>query len=180
MRKVVVVSQNVIDFSLKDVYGKMVDTEVLRGKKLMISFYRYAECLYCNLRIHDLIKKHNDYKERGLEIIAFFQSPEKDIFDNVGKQLIPFSIISDTSRVVYKQYGVEEKNILGYLAGFFRWDKATRALINGFQIKSGYGSKTLIPADFLVNEDGIIEYVFYGNDISDHISLDTVDEFLNS
>jgi hypothetical protein len=40
------------------------------------------------------------------------------------------------------------------------------------------GDKALIPADFLVGPDLIIEQAYYGNDIGDHLPLPEIDSFL--
>ena len=41
------------------------------------------------------------------------------------------------------------------------------------------GTKTRIPADFLINPDGTIHEVYYGEKIGDHIPFERVEAFLN-
>jgi peroxiredoxin len=40
------------------------------------------------------------------------------------------------------------------------------------------GSKTRIPADFLIDEEGILRHVYYGRHMDDHMPLDWIEDFL--
>ena len=59
--------------------GKVAHEYINKGKKVMLSFYRYAACPLCNLRVNDLINHYPDFNNKGLEMIAIFQSPTKSI-----------------------------------------------------------------------------------------------------
>jgi len=117
-----------IDFSVEDISGRLISLRDFRGKKLMLSFYRYTECIYCNLRIHHLVKRYDEFNAKGLEKIAFFQSSENQIEKYTGKLNPPFHIISDTQRKIYRIYGVEEYSISGYIKGLFQIPKAIKAI----------------------------------------------------
>ena len=62
------------DLSLPSVKGNVFNIENIAGKKALISFYRFAQCPFCNLRIHELTKRYDEL-ENKLEIIAIFDSP---------------------------------------------------------------------------------------------------------
>jgi len=126
------------------------------------------------------MKRHDEFQIKGLNIIAFFQSSKKHIFDHVGKQQPPFPIIPDKERKVYKMYGVQEYSTFGFPIGVMRVNKVLKALSLGYPIKTGEGSKTLIPADFLINKDGKIAKAFYGNDITEHIPIKEIEKFLEN
>lgn len=168
----------IIPFSIEDSIGKTISTEEYRGKKLMISFFRYAECLFCNLRMHELIKNYPEFERQGLSIIAIFQSPAEDIDHNIGKLKPPFPLIPNRDRALYKKYGVTEHNAFGLVKGFMQWGKALSAFSKGHFMKMGKGSMSLIPADFLVNEDQTIHTAFYASDISEHLPIGQIQEFL--
>jgi len=172
------VGNSLIHFRLPDIHEQIVDTQAYQGKKLMISFYRYAECMFCNLRIHDFLKRYPRYQEAGLHKIAFFQSPKEDILQYAGKDNPPFPIIPDSNRDIYKQYKVVIASAMGFVKGGLRVDRFIRAMANGYFMKMGKGSKTLIPADFLIDETGTIVNAYYGSDISDHIPFAEIEAFL--
>jgi len=42
------------------------------------------------------------------------------------------------------------------------------------------GDKAIVPADFLINEDGTIHTAYYGNNIGDHIPIELINEFIHN
>ncbi len=165
-------------FNLKDIFDKEINLEDYRGKKTMLSFYRYASCPLCNMRVHDLLENYEKFQEGGMEMIGFFQSPKKSILEYVGKQDAPFPIIPDPKRKIYKEYGIES-SLWGYIkGGMIKIVKMMKAF-SSFGIGRMEGSKTLIPADFLIGPDLKIEVAYYGKDIGDHIPIDDIYKWLS-
>ena len=165
-------------FEVSDLQGNMLDEKNLKKGKLLFSFYRYSECLFCNLRIHDLLKRLPDYEAKGLQVVIVFQSPEDDIRRSMQKHEVPFSIISDPKRELYRKFHLNEHSPWGYFRACLRLVRVLRARLKGYPIERGYGSATLLPADFLVR-DGVIEDAFYAKDISEHIPFSRIEAFLN-
>lgn len=167
-----------IDFNIKDIQGNSWHLEDFKGKKLMLSFYRYAACPLCNLRVHSLSRKYALYKEHGIEMLAVFQSPKENIIKYTGKRNAPFPMIPDPERKLYKQYGVESSMIglaKGFFTGTFLLPKLLKSGIRPGKID---GDTSLIPADFLIGPDLKIEKAFYGKDIGDHIPEKEIEEWL--
>ena len=59
-------------FKLNDMYGRSIDLNDYRDKKVFIGFFRHAGCPFCNIRVHTLKKAHEELKAKGLEMIFFF------------------------------------------------------------------------------------------------------------
>ena len=74
--------------------------EDYRGKRLMISFFRYAACPYCNLAVQALSRRYAEWEAGGLTILAFFQSEGERVERIVGKQGVPFPMIGEPEREV--------------------------------------------------------------------------------
>jgi len=166
-------------FAVRDIFDRPVSLQDFSGKKLMLSFYRYASCPLCNLRVHELIARYPDYRARGMDIVAFFQSPVESIRRYVGRQDAPFPIIADPQRTVYRQYGVE-MSIWGMIAAGFWWHpRMVIANLKGFWFGKMEGNIALVPADFLINPNSTIHTAFYGTTIADHVSLAQVDAFVS-
>jgi thioredoxin-dependent peroxiredoxin len=165
------------DFQVEDLFGKQITLGDFKGKKMMLSFYRYASCPLCNLRVHQLIQRYPDLHEKGLEMVAFFQSPPETIYRYVGKQDAPFSIVPDPDREVYKLYGVE-----GSLAGFLKASLKVGDLISA--VRKGFlpgridGETTMVPADFLIGPALVVEKAYYGKDIGDHMPIQEIEAWL--
>lgn len=54
-------------FNLIDIYDRMVDLSNYKGKKVFIGFFRHAGCPFCNLRVHTLSKRREEFKEKILK-----------------------------------------------------------------------------------------------------------------
>jgi peroxiredoxin len=155
-------------FSLHDLHDQPVVLEQFRGRKLLLSFYRYASCPFCNLRVHQLSQRAPDWQARGLDLLAVFQSPRESILEHAGSEPRPFAILPDPGRDLYRRYGVE-----GSWAGFakagLQLGKLASALREGFMPGRMEGEINMVPADFIIDENGRILVAYYGRDISDHL-----------
>ncbi|PIN95017.1 alkyl hydroperoxide reductase [Candidatus Pacearchaeota archaeon CG10_big_fil_rev_8_21_14_0_10_30_48] len=165
------------EFEAEDIEGKAISLKKYRGRKVMVSFFRYVACPLCNLRMHELITHYKKLHKKGLHIIALFQSPKEKILKYVGKQKLPFPIVPDPEKEIYKLYGVEE-SLFKSLKTIGKIEKFKEAKNLGFKGGESDGSKITVPADFLIDEKGIIKKVYYGRDISDHLPIEEIEEFL--
>ena len=143
----------------------------------MLSFYRYAACPFCNLRIHRLSEKYPDWQHRGPEAIAIFHSPAKNILKYAGKQSPPFPIIPDPGKKLYHLYGVE-KSLIGMLTGMLRIGEMIQSARKGFFHLYPENGLSTLPADFLIDEKGTIAHAYYGSDMGDHVPFEKVNSWL--
>lgn len=169
--------QTAPSFSIEDIEGNPVRLEDFKGKKLMISFYRYASCPFCNLRVHQLIQKYDTFRKKGLTLLSFFQSSKEGIGEYVGKQKAPFPIIPDPQRGVYRLYHIESSKAK-FLKGIAQIGKYKEAAKLGFKPGKREGDMVLVPADFLIDENQKIHRVYYGKDITDHLPIKEIEAFL--
>ena len=61
------------NLELPSTQGDTFNIEDLAGKKAIITFYRFATCPFCNLRINEFSKRHGELGD-NFEIIAIFDS----------------------------------------------------------------------------------------------------------
>src|SRR5215510_9465080 len=57
------------DFAAESIGGRRVSLEQLRGRPLLLKFYRFATCPVCNLHMHQFILDHAKVEEAGLTTI---------------------------------------------------------------------------------------------------------------
>lgn len=148
----------------------------LRGQKVWLAFFRYAGCPLCNLRVHQMIQRHADWAAKGLQIVAVFQAPVAEVADNVGEQNAPFPIVCDPDEKLYRLYGLEA-SLAGYLSPK-NLPLIAEALKEGFTPGAMHGTKTRLPADFLIDATGKVVETFYAGTIGDHIPFARVDAFV--
>ncbi|MHA1978051.1 MAG: peroxiredoxin-like family protein [Candidatus Hodarchaeales archaeon] len=166
-----------IDFEVEDIDGNRLILNKYYDRPILLSFYRYASCPLCNIRLNEFIQRYSDYKDAGLVVIAFFQSPRESIRKYVtSKHKVPFPIIADPSHKIYTKYGVTSSR-WGYIKGLFRIHRFIKAFRKSYWIGKMENTYTLIPADFLIRDSNIVR-AYYGTHIGDHIPFEEIDEFL--
>lgn len=162
-----------VDFSTADINGRPVALADYTGRYLLLSFYRFASCPFCNLRVQEMSRRHAEFQQQDLEMVAVFQSPPESIRRYVGRQGPPFPIIADADRALYHAYGVET-SWAGMARGtVVRFPDLVRAVFaEGFLPGSIEGEIQRLPADFLIGPDGRLRIAYYGRDIGDHLPLE--------
>ena len=165
------------DFVAQDCEDNQVQLASLRGKKILLSFYRYAGCPLSKLRLRELTNKYPYFNSRGLEIIGVFQSADESIRELARVQNTPITLIGDSQRDLYRLYGVET-SWRGMLSSIADFQKLGEALLGGYLPGKIEGDFSRMPADFLIDENFNIHTAHYGRYAGDNIPLDRVDQFL--
>ncbi|WP_028670608.1 peroxiredoxin family protein [Saccharospirillum impatiens] len=165
------------EFSTQDIFGRPLDLSDYRGKKVMLSFFRDAACPFCNFRVHELTHRYKSWQDKGLEVVAVFCSPGADVRDYVARHPRPFRLVSDPDLTLYDRYGVEQSSTALIRAMLFKFPRIIKGMKTGGRPRSSPTMK-LVPADFLIDEQGRIVETWYGRDASDHIPLDRVHAFI--
>lgn len=177
------VQKNVVapTFKLKDIFGRMIDLQDYRDKKVLIAFFRHAGCPFCNLRVHALSKTHEELKSKGLEMIFFFESKEKVILrSSFHLGVSPIPIISDPEKEWYNKYGLEPsalKSAVSHMTSFARAVlNAKAAGVPVHMTKSGESLST-IPAEFLLDKGLVIKKLHYSERLDDRLELSEIKAF---
>ena len=126
-----------------------------------------------------LIDAFPRWQEKGLDVIAVFESPTERLLETVARRPIPFPVLPDPERELYREY-VINASWLGFLRGALRIRAACDAFRQGFHPGKGEGAIAQLPAEFLIGPDLKIERAYYGKDIGDHLSISEIDSWLDS
>lgn len=169
------------DFSLNDIYGNKIRLVDYKNDKLLICFFRYAGCPWCNLAIQRLTMSYRALDELNLKIIAFIQSEPENIQRYIFDRHSPkpqFPIIADPDRTIYDLYGVND-SISAAARSLVRlpdWLQSTH--INRFKQGKVDGSLTLVPAQFLIEKNSQKIYkANYGADYYDSTPIVEIMDF---
>lgn len=161
-------------FQLPALDGSTFDLATLRGTPFLLSFYRFASCPFCNLRLHRLISRYDELRDR-ITAVAVFDSPLDDLRRHAERHEAPFPILADPGNTAYRAYGIEHSFAGVLKAVVFRMPTLLHAMFGkGYLPLRMTGSLTTMPADFLVDGDGIIRVAHYGRDEGDHLPLDVI------
>jgi peroxiredoxin len=163
------------ELELVDIYGTRV-TVGGSGRRTLLCFFRDAACPFCNFRIYELTGHHGALSALGLEIIAVFTSSPEAVRRFVARQPRPFHVVADPTSQAHAAYGIE-RSLWRKLKGI-----VTRVptLIKGLRNvgQAGLNTTNLMPADFLIDENGDVVEAYYGGDAGDRIPFERVELFL--
>ena len=164
------------DFTATDVYGNTFRLSDLRGKKIILGFYRNVACPFCNRRVHQLMLNSVKLKNTDTAIVFLFESSnEKLAKSTFHKGVHAWPLIGDSERNVYDKYGVEP-SVMKMMRTFVSADpmKAMKnAKENGYpDEKDKDASMAMVPADFFINENFMIERAHYGKHLDDHVPME--------
>ena len=156
--------------------GSTFDSMNMSGKPFMVSFFRFASCPFCNLRVHQLVQRYAEFGD-DFRMVAIFDSPLRNLVRHTDKHKAPFPILADESNKYYIEYGIEH-SVTGMLKGmFFRMPTLLKSMFMGNVPLIFKGSLITMPADFLIDREGIIQTAYYGKDEGDHLSFEQVKTF---
>jgi len=156
-------------FSAVDQFGDTIDLEKqLESGPVVLMFYRGHWCKYCNRQLEELSDSLKYIVAKGASIIAV--TPEvMEFVDETSKQYNDaFSIISDEDMKIMDAYGVS------FEVGGFTVGKYKIAGIDLDEFNGGNGTNLPVPATYIINEDGIIDYVFFDKNYKKRVSVKTL------
>ena len=166
---------------LTDAFGVTVNTHELLGHKILITFNRYVSCPLCNFRTHELLENYDSLKHRGLIFISFYESGKETLTEYATKEEIPFVMVPDPTQQFYKQFKIQRswvKTIIGRFTLYNEKHEPGEKYFNQDYERDGHLNR--IGADFLVNENGIIQKVYYGKYVGDHIDINEILNWVNT
>ncbi|HEX7368903.1 MAG TPA: peroxiredoxin-like family protein [Rhodanobacteraceae bacterium] len=162
--------------TLKDIHGQPVAIGGASGRRTLLCFFRDAACPFCNFRIYELTQHHASLSSLGLDIIAVFTSTPEEVRRFVARKPRPFTVIADPTSSAHKAYGIERSSWRKWKGVLTRLP----TLLKGLRIVglAGLNTTNLMPADFLIDEDGKIVEAYYGGDAGDRIPFERVELFI--
>jgi len=149
-------------FELPKLGGDSLALDALAGRPVLLQFRRFAGCPSCYFGVLSFIKGYEALQKAGLEVVMFFHSPFEQLTKSFAKLEAPFPVLADPDHIAYKAYGVE-KSVAKMMSPSFML-RATKGMLAG-QISIPIGENGGIhgvPADFLVDAEGVIRVAHYG------------------
>jgi peroxiredoxin len=163
--------------------GSMFELSSLQGRPFMLSFFRFASCPFCNLRMHHLVQRFGELNQAGerFTIVAIFDSSLENLREHAERHHSPFPLLADVRGTYYAQYGIEH-SVAGVLKGMLmRMPTLLYAMFGkGYLPTKINGDMTTMPADFLIDAGGTIRMAYYGRDEGDHLPFEVIQRFANS
>lgn len=166
---------------LKDTDGNII--HVGRGRRTLLVFFRDAACPFCNLHLYQLTQRFQGLAALGLNVVAVFASTPEEVKRFVLARPRPFPVAAEPTGEAYEVYGIRKSFWRKLLAVFTRFGTLLRGLeqlglAGSLKGLAGINTNNLMPADFLIDEEGTISEAYYGKDAGDHISFERIELFV--
>jgi thioredoxin-dependent peroxiredoxin len=177
------VGQKAPDFVVADLYGNRIALEEYRGVCLLLSFYRFAVCPVCNIRMWRLSQHVDAYRRRGLHFVACIESSAENTHFYLDRLNYPFPMIPALGGSLYDAYGLTSsalRVLKGMAVHADIYLNAARKHLGGWNILRFDGEFGRLPADFLIGPDGRLLLAYYGRDHGDFLPLDQLDLYLRA
>lgn len=141
----------------RDENGKEIRLSDFKGQKLVLYFYPKDNTSGCTAEACSLRDNYKELRRRGYAVVGVSVQDEKSHKKFIEKHELPFPLIADTENQLVEQFGV--------------WAE-----------KSMYGRKYMgtLRTTFIINEDGIVEYIFLPKQIKTKTHAEQILEAINS
>jgi len=125
------------EFKGVDQNGNAISMDDFKGNNLILYFYPKDNTPGCTAESCDLRDNYEMWLSKGYKVVGVSPDSQQSHLKFIAKFDLPFPLISDTEKVIIKAYGA--------------WG-----------LKKMYGKEYegLIRTTFVINENGVIEYIF--------------------
>ncbi len=153
----------------------VITLDSMLGKTTFLAFHRFGSCSFSNLRVAALIKASTRLRDLGIHVLAVFESSVATLRASVATQRPPFVIAADPKGTAARAYGVEH-SFVGALRGIGSVREVTLAHRLGLVVPgvTRDGRLDRMPAEFLLDEQGIVRLAHYGAHPTDHVAIPAV------
>ena len=163
------VGQAVPGVALRTLNGKPVKlSQAVKSRPSVIVFYRGGWCPYCNMHLSALAKSEKKLLKLGYQILAISPDRPEELKKSKGKHKMNYTLLSDSSMEAAKKFGLA-----------FRVGDALLKKYKGYGIdleaSSGQKHHLLpVPAVFLVDTEGIIQFQYVNPDYKIRLNGDVL------
>ncbi len=92
---------------LPSIDGKGYDISSANGKRIILTFYRFETCPFCNIRINKIIKRWSEFNEETV-MIGIFDANIDKLSNSMKKHNPPFIILADEQYTSFLEYEVQK------------------------------------------------------------------------
>ena len=85
--------------------GRQVTIPDPGGDRVHLQLRRFAGCPICNLHLRTIVTRHDEIRSHGIREVVVFHSTAKELAKHEAE--MPFALIPDPERALYRQLGVE-------------------------------------------------------------------------
>ena len=167
------------EFTLTAIDGSTFNMADMKGKRVILTFFRFSTCPLCNMRIRRIVQRWNEFSKDAV-MVAVFDAKVGDLQKRMKKHDAPFVVVADETYEQFNKNGVK-KSFFKFMWGAMRSPLTLlQATLRGYvPLTLSISKLSTIPVDILIDEDGKVVEAHYCKDTADHLSLDRMIAFSN-
>lgn len=166
-------------FSLPAIDGSTFNMADMKGKRVILTFFRFSTCPLCNMRIRRIVQRWNEFSKDAV-MVAVFDAKVGELQKRMKKHDAPFVVVADETYEQFNKNGVK-KSFFKFMWGALRSPLTLlQATLRGYvPLTLSISKLSTIPVDILIDEEGKVVEAHYCKDTADHLSLDRMIAFSN-
>tara|TARA_S200000501_G_scaffold141961_1_gene134048 strand:- start:1062 stop:1604 length:543 start_codon:yes stop_codon:yes gene_type:complete len=166
-------------FTLPAIDGSTFNMADMKGKRVILTFFRFSTCPLCNMRIRRIVQRWNEFSKDAV-MVAVFDAKVGELQKRMKKHDAPFVVVADETYEQFNKNGVK-KSFFKFMWGALRSPLTLlQATLRGYvPLTLSISKLSTIPVDILIDEEGKVVEAHYCKDTADHLSLDRMIAFSN-
>ena len=166
-------------FSLPAIDGSTFNMADMKGKRVILTFFRFSTCPLCNMRIRRIVQRWNEFSQDAV-MVAVFDAKVGELQKRMKKHDAPFVVVADETYEQFNKNGVK-KSFFKFMWGALRSPLTLlQATLRGYvPLTLSISKLSTIPVDILIDEEGKVVEAHYCKDTADHLTLDRMIAFSN-
>ena len=166
-------------FFLPAIDGSIFNMADMKGKRVILTFFRFSSCPLCNMRIRRIIQRWDEFSEDTV-MVAVFDAKIGELQKRMKKHNAPFIVVADETYEQFASNGVK-KSFFKFMWGAMRSPLTLlQATLRGYvPLTMSISKLSTIPVDILIDEAGNVVEAHYCKDTADHLPLEKMIAFSN-
>ena len=167
---------------MKETNSDALDVEVLlsdstrrrlssfwQERPVALVFPRHFGCPFGRRQVAQLRREQNGLKKAGIDVVLVSSGTpaQAEVFRHDYE--VPFTIICDPNRVLFKKYGLRDMDPRDYRSPRMLV-QVVKVLAGGYGYKSGQGSSSQLGGVFIIDTGGKVRFAHIAADAADHPS----------
>ena len=165
------------NISLQTIDGSTFEMSSMKGKRVILTFFRFSSCPFCNIRINRIMKRWDEFPEDTV-MVGIFDAELSELGKRMAKNDVKFTIAADETYRHFEENGVT-KSFARFMLGALRSPLTfLQATMKGYvPMTMSISKMSTIPVDILIDEEGRVVEAHYCKDTVDHIPIDRMIAF---
>jgi peroxiredoxin len=139
----------------------------INRKNIVIFFLRYYGCTICQLDLKNIENNIEEFNNNNIEVKVVLQSDTNEIKKQLKKNPLSYEIICDPSLELYNKFEINPAKNEEEIIGGNTPKKIKKAKRQNIKHGKYEGEELQLPAVFIMNKKGIINYSYYGKNAAD-------------